>query len=371
MPIYKDKVKTSDGRQYYFVVNYVDTAGKKKNYKSKRFLTKKEASEQEALYRVSMGKSLPTKDTTFSIVIDQYLKEKEETLKPMSLRDLKIVCECIREPLGSVSVSALTTTQFVAFRSSTQSKAVNGKQVSTTYKNKILKQLRAICKFAQIRFGITQNIPFQYGYFTDHNPKEMDYYTYDEFRQFIAYAPNLKFKAFFTTLFMCGTRCGEANALQFKNYDFEKHTISISKTITTKMKVGGEYLITTPKTNGSIRTIPVCTEVSQLIEELWQQSQNPNYFIFGGKTAIAETSIQKAKKKMCKEAGLREIRIHDFRHSFASYVVHTGVCNNILVLSRYIGHSNATETLKVYSHLFTQDLTEMVEKLDKSFLNHS
>ncbi|MBO5376016.1 MAG: tyrosine-type recombinase/integrase [Bacilli bacterium] len=44
------------------------------------------------------------------------------------------------------------------------------------------------------------------------------------------------------------------------------------------------------------------------------------------------------------------MRLHDFRHSCASLLVNNQA--PITVLSSFMGHSNTTETLKTYSHLF-------------------
>lgn len=54
MPVYKDKSKTKDGRQYYFAANYVDLHGDYKKHKSKKFKTKKEA-RQGVSFKYELG----------------------------------------------------------------------------------------------------------------------------------------------------------------------------------------------------------------------------------------------------------------------------------------------------------------------------
>ena len=52
MAVYKDKNKTKDGRSWYFKIYKKDYNGINKAYKSKRYLTKKDAQEAEALFRL-------------------------------------------------------------------------------------------------------------------------------------------------------------------------------------------------------------------------------------------------------------------------------------------------------------------------------
>ena len=61
-------------------------------------------------------------------------------------------------------------------------------------------------------------------------------------------------------------------------------------------------------------------------------------------------------------AGLRSIRVHDARHSHASWLIAAGL--DIVEVSRRLGHANAAITLKVYSHQIAKRSTPPVsEKL--------
>ena len=76
-----------------------------------------------------------------------------------------------------------------------------------------------------------------------------------------------------------------------------------------------------------------------------------------------ETTIQNHKNKACSIAGVKQIRIHDFRHSCASLLINKGA--SIALVSKYLGHSNISITLNTYTHMYQSELKNMVEILNK------
>ena len=64
----------------------------------------------------------------------------------------------------------------------------------------------------------------------------------------------------------------------------------------------------------------------------------------------------------CKLADIKQVRLHDFRHSCASFLVNKGA--NVQVVANYLGHTKVEETLKTYSHIFTSTLNEVVAVID-------
>ena len=122
-----------------------------------------------------------------------------------------------------------------------------------------------------------------------------------------------------------------------------------------------------PKTKKTNRTLKIPDVVINCLKELNNQySKIDGYtkdtFVFGMVKPLPDTTIKKHQKRAIKTAGLHEIRIHDFRHSFASLMINSGA--NITVVSKYLGHSNITMTLNVYSHMFEQKQDEIIEIID-------
>jgi integrase len=60
------------------------------------------------------------------------------------------------------------------------------------------------------------------------------------------------------------------------------------------------------------------------------------------------TGIQKTWKRVCQEAQLGNMRLHDLRHSFASFAIANG--ENIVVIADVLGHAS-TRMTEQYLHL--------------------
>lgn len=87
--------------------------------------------------------------------------------------------------------------------------------------------------------------------------KEIMYFTYDQFKQFISVEDILKHKVIYETLYYCGLRRGELRDLTRKDIDFNHKTLSVKKQITDRSGTVKDYHFSTLKTKSSIRTIPI------------------------------------------------------------------------------------------------------------------
>ena len=83
--------------------------------------------------------------------------------------------------------------------------------------------------------------------------------------------------------------------------------------------------------------------------------------------AISEDGIieevEDKNKKYATLAGIKKIRIHDFRHSHASLLANEGI--NIQEIARRLGHSQIEVTWNTYSHLYPQEEERAIKILDK------
>lgn len=130
-----------------------------------------------------------------------------------------------------------------------------------------------------------------------------------------------------------GTRKGEAMALQWKDIDFKNDVVRIYKTVTNKIK-GSTYAITSPKTQNSNRNIPMFKIVKDSLLE-WKEVHKKMYgfseecFVFGYYRPLhAERPrrymikvLDNINKDLQEDQQLKQIRIHDFRHSHASWLI--------------------------------------------------
>lgn len=196
--------------------------------------------------------------------------------------------------------------------------------------------------------------------------KEMLFYTYEEFIKFIEKIDDIKYKTFFETLYYCGLRKGEANALNWNDIDFDNKVIRINKNLTQKIK-GEKYVILPPKTKSSRRLLPIPEKLLNDLKMLYNEYSkyenfSKNWFIFGGIFPLSDTSIQNKQDLACKLSGTKKIRIHDFRHSTASLLISNGA--SVTLVSKYLGHSDISTTLNTYTHMFKNELDDIVKAIN-------
>ena len=187
--------------------------------------------------------------------------------------------------------------------------------------------------------------------------KRMDIITVDEFNQIVEQVNNPDMKLMFKLLFWTGLRIGEARALKIDDIDFNNKTISVTKNY---IHLKGKDIITTPKTKGSIRTIKID---DILIEDIKEYLDKARYilddnFIF----RYNKPYYLKIFKDITLKVLGKSLRIHDLRHSHASFLINNGV--DILLISKRLGHSNTAMTLNVYSHLYPNKESETIELIN-------
>ena len=248
---------------------------------------------------------------------------------------------------------------------------INSTHLSTKYKNDIYKFLKSIMNYATVwyEFNFTKVYPKMTN-FTNPNEikKEMLFFTFEEFSKFISHAGDLKTKVIYEILYYCGLRKGELRGLQWKDINFDKKGLSITKQITDQGGTVKDFHFTDPKTKSSVRVLPIAKVLLDGLKMLKNEEEkapdfNNNYFICGDAFPISSNTIANRKNAMCEKAGVKQIRIHDFRHSRASLLINNGA--TVPTVSKFLGHTKIEETLNTYTHLFSSALTGVVDVIDK------
>lgn len=371
MPVYKSKAKTADNRQYYYKINYTNAFGKNCQLKSKKYSTKKEAEKAEAAKLLELS-TLPIESYTFNQVADIFLREKKTRLKEQTYDRLEVMLNHFLNVLGDVKVDKLTIAQYQAALASIDNYTFTSlkKKLTPQYKNKLIRTFKQLIAFSKKRFDLYTTVPDKFEPYRVEQREEMKFITEQQLKQLLAAVPeeDIVNSSLYTLLFYLGLRIGEANALTWADIDFDSNMLSINKTLTTKKKTGDrQFLITTTKTKSSNRVLPMPNVVSAKLKALYNYYSifpnfNEQFFVFGGYNPMPESTIQHAKNRYFKAAGLEQIRIHDFRHSCASYYVNNGA--SILLLSKLLGHSNTSMTLNRYSHLYKSELYNIISIVD-------
>lgn len=221
------------------------------------------------------------------------------------------------------------------------------------YKKTLRGNLHTIFRFGSQYFGTPNPVKDVEGFRDDSEKvKEMKVWSKDQYKEFLSVVDDPTYHALFRLLYSSGLRLGEALALQKKDVDALKCSVSVNKTLSRKVKDKG-YKLTTPKNKYSTRKI----DLSQsLIAELL--SLPDGEFVFGGDKPLHENTVRNRLIAYTKKTDLPSIRVHDFRHSHVSFLLSNHV--SITAVSKRLGHKNSQITLSIYAHLMPED-TEQIK----------
>lgn len=164
-----------------------------------------------------------------------------------------------------------------------------------------------------------------------------------------------------------GMRLGEICALHWEDIDLAQGIFHIRRAMQriylpdnpkhTKM------VIDLPKTQASIRDIPIASVLYEPLYSYYRQVDDPgNYFISGRGDKFIDPRTYQAKFKLYLEnSGLRYRNFHSLRHTFATRCIEKGM--DVKSLSEILGHSNVTVTLNRYVHSSMELKRSQLEKL--------
>lgn len=366
MAVYKDKTKTKDGRTWYFKV-YKD----KKAYKSKRYLTKAEAKEEEVLFLLKRDN--PHRKPFVLIAKDyfDYLFKinKESTHYSYISSYNKHIYPYFKDfDINSIDVSVI----------SNWASELEKQGYSVKYLNKLSTIINNIFKYAIRNYGYKDNPAKLYGRFIEKNDEiirdreKLRYITLDEFNRFISFVDDIVWKTFFMFAYYTGCRKGEIQATTWNDIDFQTSSIHITKTLSVKTTEKFKLTNTKGKRNRTIKLNKTLLEQLKLYkQEMMKYTDFSNdWFVFGNSRFLPQTTIDRVKEKYFLLSGVPEITMHEFRHSHVSLLINeylksgqTDTAKFFVMMSDRLGHS-----IKVmqdtYMHLFPTIQDEIVDLLD-------
>ena len=116
-----------------------------------------------------------------------------------------------------------------------------------------------------------------------------------------------------------------------------------------------------PDAKTGARPVYLPAPALQVLDEL-REIQTPGhpYVVEGQKPGRPMTSVKSAWVKVRKEAGVPDVRIHDLRHTHASWAASGGT--PLLVIGKLLGHTQASTTQR-YAHLLDSPVREASERV--------
>lgn len=184
----------------------------------------------------------------------------------------------------------------------------------------------------------------------------------DKLKRFMEYLESKPwdedFKRIIKVLLYTGMRSGECLGLAWEDIDFKNNTISINHTLT---DIGGKHELTDPKTESSIRVVPIHDRTYPFFKK-WYEDDN-EYLLHtpDGKQFIYRNYYDSYWTPVIELIGCSH-KPHDTRHTCISMMTEKEVSPTLI--KKIVGHSGAMSlTEKVYTHVNVQELLEAINKI--------
>lgn len=172
------------------------------------------------------------------------------------------------------------------------------------------------------------------------------------------------FYPFFLCASRTGMRLGELLGLQWGDIDWNSKFIMVQRSY----KLGR----ITPTKTGKTRRVDMSDQLIEALRSL--HALRKREALRGGQGEVHEITFHRGGKHMEQNytrrvfkrvlmwAGLREIRLHDLRHTFASLLLSDGA--SVVYVKEQLGHSSIQMTVDIYGHLIPGSNRHMVNRLD-------
>jgi integrase len=173
-----------------------------------------------------------------------------------------------------------------------------------------------------------------------------------------------EYYAFFLCAFRTGMRLGELLGLQWGDVDWNGKFIEVKRSYKRKR--------TSRTKTGRIRHVDMSDQLIEALRGLFAYRKKEGLkmglgeavegiFYMNGQP-MEQNYIRRQFKRVLQKAGLREIRFHDIRHTFASLLLTDGV--SPVYVKEQMGHKSIQMTVDIYGHLIPSSNRAAVNRMD-------
>ena len=361
--------KRKDGRWEARYPSGVNDKGQK-TYSSVYGDTYKEAKEKRnwvLQHQNSYPKVLSNKPL-FSEILELWITDNRIHLKNATIYRYSYLIEThILPELGAIQVDQITSSTINAFLAKKLSDGrIDGRGgLSTAYVRSIMLVINSALQFA------TENRLCNPLLTQIHKPplqsKELAVLSKDEQKKLesvLLTDMNETKLGIYISLYT-GLRIGEICALSWEDIDIANRTIYVRHTLTRIRVIENGKTVTknsidTPKTKSSLRCIPICSTLAQVLND-YLPNVTSEYVVSNKAGFVSPRTFEYRYKKIMKESKISFINYHGLRHTFATRCIESGV--DVKSLSEILGHANVSITLNTYVHSSMELKRAQMEKL--------
>ncbi len=205
-------------------------------------------------------------------------------------------------------------------------------------------------------------------------------YSADELYKMLQVTKDDRFYAAYVVSAMTGLRRGEVLGLRWSDIDLDAKYLKVRKSVAhikeNKNDKKRKLVLKNTKTAKSKRTVPIDDFVVAVLKE-HRTKQKANGLSIGCVNYNSENMVfcdQDGNyvnpntysgdfRATLKAHGLRHVRLHDLRHTYATLLLKLGVGHE--KIRDLLGHSTVVTTLDIYAHVDMDDLREAVSLLSQ------
>ena len=341
------KRKTKDGKQRFYLDYYVDKKKRKRELcRTATNWTEAVEALREKVLKLHARKygieQHVRKETTFKGFAEIYLRDYIKVNRRNYYSDECRLRELVKF-FKDMELREITPMLIERFRASRLKK---GNSKSTI--NQYLAVLKKMFNLAVGEGYCEENPVKKVKYYRQGNLKERVLTAQEERKLLEVSTDNLR--AIITVALNTGMRRGEILNLKWTQVDFETKMIKVEKTKSDK-----------------VRYVPINTHLYHVMKQLRSENGRSPYVFVDPKTRKSLTSIRSLFQSARREAGIEDLRFHDFRHTFATRLIQAGV--DIVTVQKLLGHSSVLMTER-YTHTSDEQRRKAVEKLNLSHRRH-
>jgi len=355
------------GKKSWQIQVYISSAeGRKRHFETVH--SKRDAQKRltELLAGLDRGIYPPSGKLTVADLLNQFLEGHVRTT--CSIRTLDAIESIAKHhlipALGHIPLKQLTPQAIQAYYGKACEKLSSR---SVHYHHRILKQA--------LKYGIRQGYlgrnPCELVDPPKPRPKPMRTLTPEELEALLEVASDNQFYPVIYTAVSTGLRQAELLGLRWRDIDLDLRSISVSQVL---YKRRGVCEFKEPKTAHSRRRVRMTRKLADYLREYKAEKESLSLhlvrlpklddLVFSnveGKP-IDPGVLTHNFHRIAKRAGLENVRFHDLRHSFASFMLLRGVPAKLI--SEALGHSSVAFTMDVYSHIIEGMRSDTMELLD-------
>lgn len=376
------------GNTWSFIYYVKDESGKRIQKWKGGYATREEAVKELEIHKAKakLNEVFIGSNETLEHYLNRWFATHKLTLQPNTINGYNgIIQKHIIPALGKVKIKDLKVSQIQQFYNMLmEQKSLSPKSV--TYVHNVLK--------TALKYAVTDKLIEDNVCLKVKPPKVPKYKSIllssEQMRVLLSYLKGKKYETEIYLAVMLGLRRGEVLGLKFSDVDFDRHTISIQRQVSTvkddtKKRNESYYGLKCLKSESSNRVLSISADIELMIKRRkiyndYQKSCLGEFYHDNDLICcddcgdvLSPQTLYHAFKRALKECNLPDIRFHDLRHSYATLCIDLNV--PIKVLSQSLGHSSTSVTDSVYADSIRvkQELANMIGEAIKidSIINSS